>query len=373
MTATYVHTQNNKSSLRTVLKMLALLYSALVLAAIVYLWCFTHDRFVSIASFEISKQDGSSVSPGIAQMLMPGLGASGAMDSQVVIEYINSVDNLMELEKEFNLVQHYSSPSMDLLFKLDPDEPLEERLAYYRKRIFAHINQETGLTMLTVDTFDPELSCAIARAALKKAEAFVNRINQDVANQQMEFTRSELQRASDYVDALNRELLTLQSQYRFISPEDAIGANLAAVNELRMSRMRSENELATLLLDSPESPRIEAMRSHLRTLNERIDAETAKLSGPEQDRLNQILIQFRELQKKLEFAISQRSGALLMLEKNRVEAAARSRFFSVIQNPYLPEDVATPRRPYMTATILCLATLVFLTFRALTHSVFERA
>jgi capsular polysaccharide transport system permease protein len=373
MTATYVHTQNSKSSLKTVLKLLAILYGAFVLAAIVYLWCFTHDRFVSIASFEISKQDASSVSPDVTQLLMPGLGGSGAMDAQVVIEYINSVDNLMELEKEFNLIRHYGSPPMDMVFKLDSDEPLEERLAYYRKRIFAHVNQETGLTMLTVDTFDPELSCAIAKAVLKKAEAFVNRINQNVADQQMEFTRSELQRASDHVDALNKELLTLQSQHQFISPDDAIGANLAAVNELRMIRMRSETELATLLRDSPESPRIEAMRSHLRTLNERIDVETAKLSGPEQDRLNHILIQFRELQKKLEFAISQRSTTLLMLEKNRVDAAARSRFFSVIQNPYLPEDVATPRRPYVTATILCLAALIFLTFRALTHSVFERA
>ena len=67
-----------------------------------------------------------------------------------------------------------------------------------------------------------------------------------------------------------------------------------------------------------------------------------------------------------------RAGAEAILEKNRVEAIARSRFFTVIQHPYLPEGVAIPRRPYATATLLVLGCMLFLIFRALTTSVFER-
>jgi capsule polysaccharide export protein KpsE/RkpR len=60
-----------------------------------------------------------------------------------------------------------------------------------------------------------------------------------------------------------------------------------------------------------------------------------------------------------------------MLEKNRMEAVSLSRFFSVIQQPFMPEEQALPRRWYATATILIVGFLVFLVFRALTHSVFE--
>ena len=146
---------------------------------------------------------------------------------------------------------------------------------------------------------------------------------------------------------------------------------MAAVQELQLDHLKGEADLATILRDSPDSPQIEPLRSRLRSLRELIDIETAKLSGPERGRLNQVLLRFSELQLKLEFANRLRAGAHTMLEKNRMEAAAHSRFFSVIQHPFLPEDIALPRRPYATVSIVVLGLLLFLVFRALTHSVFE--
>ena len=71
------------------------------------------------------------------------------------------------------------------------------------------------------------------------------------------------------------------------------------------------------------------------------------------------------------FATQLRNSAQGLLEKNRIEAIARSRFFSVIQTPFLPEDVSFPRRPYATITILVLGTLLFFVLRTLTLSLFD--
>ena len=359
--------------MRNLLRFLALLYFIALFGAVFYLWEYTQDRYVSTAAFKISKQDGSTSSSGLSQVLLPGMADSGAMDSQVVIGYMDSVELLLELEKEFDLVKHYSQPTQDLVFRLEPDDLLEDRLEYYRSRITAHFGKETGLTMLSVDTFDPALSQKIAASVLRKAEGFVNRINQSIADQQLDFIRGELDRSSKHVEDLTKELLKLQNDHRFISPDEAISANTAAVRELQMERLRLEAEIASLVRDSPGSPTIEPLRSRLRSLNELIDVESAKISGPEMNRLNQVLVQFKELQQKIDFAVQLRSGAQSMLEKNRVEAIARSRFFSVIQNPFLPEDPALPRRGYATATILVLGFVVFLILRALSHSVFDRA
>jgi capsular polysaccharide transport system permease protein len=374
MSSTYIRTKQNAGFARTVLKSLGVVYFLGLLMAIAYVWLLTQDRYVSKAAFKISRQEaGSGLDTSVVQLALPGIADSGSMDSQVTIGYINSADLLLDLEKQFNLIEHFSSPSQDFVFRMDPNGGLEDRLKFYRKHITADFNHDTGLTEINVDTFTPALSQEIAAAVLKRAEGFVNLINQDVADQQLEFIRGEVDRTSERVNEVHRELIELQNKHRFISPSEVINASLAAVQEMQMERFRAEAELASLLRDSPESPRIDNLESRLRSLNELIDKETTKLSGPERDRLNQILMEFKEIELRLETATRLRTGAEMLLEKNRIDAVARSRFFSVIQTPYLPEEVALPLRTYTTITMIFLGVLCFFIVRALVHSVHERS
>lgn len=368
MSATYIHTKHKAGLSQVILRFLAYFYFIGMAAMIFYLWCFTQDRFITTADFKISSQDNTSAAAGIVALALPGLTDSGSMDSQVAIGYVNSTDLLLDLEKEFKLVEHYTSPSRDLIFRLAPDSTFEDRLKYYRNRIYAHFDKDTGLTEITVDTFKPGLSKKIAESILKKSELFMNTINQSIADQQLSFVRSEVKRTTELVENLNKEMLALQNAHNFISPDEVISASLKAVETLRMEHLKADAELSSLLRDSPNSPRIEAVRSQLRSLNELIDIESAKLSGPEKDRLNQLLMQFNQLKLKFDYAITLRAGAEAMMEKNRSTAIAQSRFFSVIQNPFLPEDVGIPKRPYATAMILVLGLLLFQILRALTRS-----
>ena len=81
--------------------------------------------------------------------------------------------------------------------------------------------------------------------------------------------------------------------------------------------------------------------------------------------------QYTRLKLKLEHSISLRTAAEALLEKNRATANAKGRFFSVIQNPYLPEKVGIPSRWYVTAMIIILGYLLFLILRALTRTLFD--
>lgn len=371
MSATYIHTKHKTGVTQIVGRFFAIAYFCAIIASIVYLWFFTQDRYITIAKFKISSQESTGAVDGIMALALPGLSDSGIMDSQVAIGYIDSPDLLLELEKEFKLVEHYSSPLRDRIFRLASDSSLEARIKYYRKRIYAYYNSTTGLTEITVDTFKPELSKQIAESILIKSESFVNKMNQSIANQQLSFVRSEVARTSKQVDDLNNEMLALQNANNFISPDEVISASLKAVETLRMEHLKLEAELSSLLRDSPNSPRIESVRSQLRSLSELIDVEAAKLSGPEKDRLNQLLMKFNQLKLKFESAITLRTGAEAMMEKNRSTANAQARFFSVIQNPYLPESVGIPSRPYATAMILILGFLLFLILRALGRSLFN--
>lgn len=374
MSATYVHTNRKRGFAEILLRILALLYFIGLAASIAYLWVLTENRYVTTATFKVAKANESSVdSSAMLQMAVAGLADPGFSDAQTVIGFISSSDLLIQLENEFGLVEHYTTPTQDWVFRMEKNWPLEERLEFYRERISANFDLETGLTTLSVDTFEPLLSHKIAESILKKAESFVNGINQQIADQKISFVRGEVEHTCLRVDEINSQLLELQNEHKLITPDELIITSVGALREMQMDKLRADTELTTLQRDSPGSPMIEQLQSRIRSLQELIDIETAKISGPERERMNQILLKYRELQRKLELANQLRTSAELMLEKNRVEAAARSRFLSVIQHPFMPEDVAVPRRWYVTTCLLVLGILIFLIFRALTHSVFERA
>lgn len=363
---------NQRGFLRIAMGMLALIYFSLVAASIAYVWLVAQDRYLSIATFKISRESTSGGDLSLGSIGLTGLSDSGSTDSEVAIGFINSTDLLLELESQYKLREHYGSPKTDLVFRLKSDATLEERLDYYRKRIYATYDKETGLTTLTVDSFDRALSKKLADNILERTEVFVNKLNQSIADQQLKFLRGEVDRAEKQVSDVSLAILELQNSHNLVDPDEQISSNLKILQDLKMERLRAETSLASIERDSPGSPRIETLRSQMRSLDEQIAVETAKLSGPEQERLNQILYKYKELQIKLDFVTHLRTGAETMLEKHRMEAAGNSRFLSVIQKPYMPEDVGYPQRGYATATLAVVGILLFLLLRVLVHSVYER-
>ncbi|MES2474374.1 MAG: hypothetical protein V4640_01245 [Verrucomicrobiota bacterium] len=355
------------------LRFLALIYFLLLAAAVAYVWLIAEDRFVSIASYKISRQSPSSGDMGLGSLGLPGIADTGSVDSQIAIGFVDSADLLLGLEKKYKLREHYTAPPRDYLFRLEKDAPVEERLEFYRGRIFSHYDKETGLTMLTVDSFDAKLAQQIAEDVLKQTEHFINALNHKVADQQLAFIRTEMERSEQNVSGIIGQLLELQNANNIVTPDQAINARLKAVQELRMRKLHLQTQLAATERDSPESPRLESLRSELGTLDQQIIEESAQISGTDKDRLNQVLAQYKELELKLEFATHLRRGTASLMEKNRMDAAAQSRFLSILQSPYLPEKAAYPRRTYATCTLIALGILLFLTLRIMVLSVYERS
>ena len=110
----------------------------------------------------------------------------------------------------------------------------------------------------------------------------------------------------------------------------------------------------------------------IENLENEIKNQEAALSGPEAQKLNQILAQFKELQLNLELSLNLRKGAELILEKTRAEAITTSRFFSVIQNPYLLDDDTHPRRLYLSVTSVAVILLILYLSRAIIASIYDR-
>lgn len=373
MTFSYKDTRSDTGGARKAFTVISVVYFICVLLAILYVCFVARDRYVSNATFKITKEQSSGgLESGLVELGLSGVSDSGSADSQITIGYIHSTDLLLHLEDKFNLVDHYSSPSFDLVFRMEKDASLESRLSHYRKRISAYYDMDTGLTLLEVDSYDPELSQQIAEEVLLKAETFVNGIDQHIAEKQASFVQRELDVAQKKVIETHKELLELQNKHQLINPDEVVSARLAALQEMQVEKLRAEAELASLTRDSPESPAIGTLQSKLKSLSELIDTKMSELSGPERDRMNQIIMDFKDLNLKLDFATRMRTSAEMLLEKNRVNAYANTRFFSVIQSPHRPEEAVLPNRDYVSVTIAVIALLSFLIVRALAFSSLDR-
>lgn len=347
-------------------------YYFLMAIVLAYLWLIAQNRYISESMFKVSTEAGNSDMSDLA-MAQAAAGAAGLSGAQTANGYISSADLLLQLEKEFNLQKHYSSPRYDFVFRLEKNPSIEERIEYYRKRITSHYDLLEGVTIVSVDTFDREFSRKINERILDLTETFINGINHKIAGEQLQYYVKELERADQNVLDLNRKIVTMQDRHRFISPEAEVTTISKIIEELTTKRKNTEGEIATLSRDSPDSPRIKLLQSHLKTLNESIDVERSRLSGKDQQRMNLVLMEHEDLKQQLAFAIELRNNAKLTLEKNRALGTQHSRFFILFQKPYTPEKEGQPRRPYATITIFVLGSLIFLILRALAFTFFERA
>lgn len=350
------------------------IYGMALLCAIpvAYLWLFAADRFQATSHFSVVVEEGSNVEASMGLLDMVAGGNSGASDAQIAIGFIHSSDLLFELEKQFDLISHYETPPADFVFRLKRGAAKEARIDYYRKKIAAVHDARSGLIHLSVETFSPQLSRDMSQYILDETEAFINKLNKDIASRRLAFAQEEVDRAQNMIKQNEQALLEFQNKNKIIQPEAIIQAQLEAIQTLRLEKIRKEIELSTLEASSPNSPIRSSLITTIDNLEREIKNQEAALSGPEAQKLNQILAQFKELQLNLELALNLRKGAEYILEKTRTEAIATSRFFSVIQHPYLLDEYTHPRRLYLSITSVVVILLSLYVIRAVIASVYDR-
>jgi capsular polysaccharide transport system permease protein len=337
-----------------------------------YLGLVAEDRFETVSHFSVVVEESNNAEASMGFLDMVTGASAGATDAQVAIGFINSSDLLFGLEKEFGLIEHYTAPPVDFIFRLKRNPTKQDRLEYYGDKIFAQADPHSGLIHLTVQSFSPELSQKLSTYILNKTENFINNLNKDIATKRLSFAQDELDRAQDTIKQNERAFLEFQNKYKVIQPEAIIQAQMEAIQTLRLEKIRKGIELATLEASSPDSPMRASLGNAIDNLEREIKNQEAALSGPEAQKLNQILAHYKELQLNLELSLNLRKGAELILEKTRAEAIATSRFFSVIQNPYLSDDNTHPRRLYLSITSAIVILLALYIIKAIIASVYDR-
>lgn len=340
-----------------------LAYGGVVLLPLVitisYLSFFAHDRFQS-SSLVLVKQVGDtqiSDTSGLGALL--GVANTSNEDANILKAYITSRDMVEKLDQRLNLRQAFAVAG-DPIFSLDDEATIEELVEHFKKVVKVTLDEKT--MMLSVDSqgFSPELSLKLNKEILLESEAFINSLSRDIAVEQQRFAEQQLNEANEKLKVARNTLISYQNTNRTFDPElqaQAV-ATLVAGLQANLAQLRTE-ERTLLSYLNVEAPQVVAIRSQISSVQKQIDDENAKLTSPNNAKLNKNIADFEELKAQVVFATDLYKLSLASLEKSRIEAAQKLKKLVVINQPRLAQDAVYPRKIYIAISTFLILNIIF--------------
>lgn len=342
----------NKAILLTVLLPLVVFaYYQLFMAARIYE---AEGRFV----VKQASEEPAGLDLGLS--LLGGAPSTSREDAALAVEFIQSPNLLALLDGQLGLREHYQATGMDLLRYFPADASKEDFLKRYRKMVQVKIDPETNVVVLTVHAYEPETAQTVAAALMREGEAFINRISEEMAREQVAFVEVEVAYAEKRLRSIRESLLQFQDVEMVLDPTPVTEAALGLVAGLEEKLVQEKAERIRLLsFMKADAPEVVANLQLVQSLEEQLAKEKARLTGAGAETLNRKLARFKELQLDSEFAVEAYKAGFASLEKARLDASRKLKHFVMISTTGLPEEPAYPRVLYNLLTALVVLLLLY--------------
>lgn len=326
--------------------------------AVLYFGVVASDRYVSRAQIVIKQADQIKMLPDTLSML--GLGGSNHEDVLLIQDYLNSPDLLAKLDKELSLKAHYQSHDVDYFSRLSGDVSQEDFIKYYRDHLSLRLDDLSGVLTIELQAFDPAYGQRVVSLMLKESEGFINKLGHQVALEQLAFVEKEVDRAYQRVQDEKAKVLDFQNRHNLISPESTSSARLGVVSQIESelaSQQAQLKQLQSYMKDT--APAVISVKARAEALSEQLAQEKARLTGTDQDAMNEVTARYMDVQTQATLAADLYKSGLISLEQARVEAYRKLKHLLVVSQPTLAEDAEYPRRLYNLATIGVLLCLLY--------------
>ncbi|ATO19229.1 capsule biosynthesis protein [Acinetobacter sp. LoGeW2-3] len=330
-----------------------------LLLIISYLYIFAKDRYSSSSTLLVKQVENSQVASASGIGALLGMPNTSREDSQILKEFITSRDLIERLDKRLNLRQEFSSVH-DPVFALSKDASVEELVEYFNKMIQVELDEQTMMLHVNAQGFSPEFSLKLNNEILKQSDSFINEISKAIAQEQQTFAEQQYQKATKQLDDARQAVLAYQNENEIFDPELQAQAVATLIAGLQSTLAQLKTEERTLLSYlTPEAPQVIALRSQIESVQKQIDSESAKLTSPNNPKLNKNVADFEALKAQVEFATDLYKISLVSLEKARLEASRKLKKLVVISAPRLAEDALYPRKVYISITSFILLNIIF--------------
>ncbi|MEZ4251352.1 MAG: hypothetical protein R3B99_24335 [Polyangiales bacterium] len=280
-------------------------------------------------------------------------GSTAGRDVLLVHEHVRSRAMLAHLVEEHAWLEHYQDENVDWFGRLPATASLEQRYAYFLKKVRVEHDTQSGTLSLRIMAYDAESAKRFADAILAASENMVNTLAQRAREDRIELAQRELTRAEGRLSAARTAVLELQNQGAELNPVASAAALLELRGELEAELARARAELSAMRSTyAPTAPEVVQQQQRVRALERQLDAQRARLAGEEGRGLSEAIARFEPLVAEKEFAERAYGSALASLEVARVEAHRQHRYLVTIAPPSAPDAPTHPRFWYSVLTVL---------------------
>ncbi len=329
----------------------------------VYFSLLASPMYVSQASFAVrSAGSNAPAVAGIAAAMLSAGGGGAGTDPFIINDYIQSLDIVQDIDKELNLVKHYTARSHDIISRLWQKPTQDELLKYWRRVMVPQLSMDTGIISVETRAYSPEMAQKITQAVLARSEALVNAMNERSRNDAVELARKEIERAEERVKASQMALKEFRNLHAMLDPKVTAGGLQDIVTKLEAESTALRTKIAeTSSYMRDNTPVLKSLRQRLSAVESQLAREKQRVAGTSaaESNLNSLVAGYEELSMEAEFAKQQLVAAMSALEKARIEQATQSRYVVAYQQPTLPDESLYPR-PLLFTLYTFLGTLIVL-------------
>jgi len=330
--------------LRGMNRLFAGLVIAPTLLASLYFGFLASDVYVSESRFIVRSPSKPNMSP--LGMVLGGSSLVGASEeSEAVTEFLGSRQALTAVNQDGFVTQAWSNGSVFLIDRFGGlgSDSGEDLFEYFLDKVTAEDSTITMVTVLTVQSFDPQSAQAINRRLLEQSEVLVNELSDRARRDSITFAEAELARARQEAKAAALALAQFRDREGVIDPELQASAGLQMIGKLQDQLIAAQTQLLQMQTYTPQASQIPYLRTQIRNLEREIASQTAQLAGG-RGSLSSTSARYQELALASEYAEKQLTITLSAFQEAQAEARRKQAYVERISQPSLPDDAAYPRR-----------------------------
>lgn len=311
-----------------------------LMALLVYFYGLGRNRYFVRSDVIVRKANDSSQSGFALGNLLRGGNQQSLEDARFLGTYLESPQVLEDLEKVFNFRTAYARKAPDFYAGLPTNATREKVYDTFRRQIRVSLNETSGELTIHTLAYDPDTALKLNSFLINQAEKFINRLNQDVYRQQLEFTQQQVILNARRVQQAGLALKQFQRANQVLDAKAEATGSGQLIGALDGELVKQRVQLATLQrqFSDPDAPEIEAVKSQVQELQQQIRNERGALVNPDGKNLTEKVLKLAELEANLTFSTELYKAALTSSEKTRVDSLQQQRFMAVLSKPLLPEE-----------------------------------
>jgi capsular polysaccharide transport system permease protein len=325
-----------------------LLVAVPTLASVAYFGFVAADQYVAEARFAVRSGAMAGIDPLSTMTGLPSVQV--IQDTQIVTNYIGSRALVEHLSARARMLERYSAPEADFHARLDPHEPIERIVRYWRSMVHTGIEMPGGIVVLSVRAFRPDDAVGLANAVVEASERLVNDMNDRARQDALTNADHELQLAARRLAQARAALEVARNREGMLDAPSEAKKTDELIAAVRKQQLEMEQQYAvsrkSVAEDAPQMRnlrlRIDAAAKQVEQLKSELTAQDS--SADPTAVLSSSMTRLSALELERQVAESQYTASAAALERARVASQIKEVYLTSFVQPVAPEEPRYPRR-----------------------------